>query len=115
MAWVKPWAAFKRNVSVAYAWEPVIVKCARKPIVSGRLVMRDFIAEPMAMRRGLVGAKPERVCHWLFEVMGCQPDDDLVDIFPGSGAVSRAWATWQARLAAELPVEWEQPALDALT
>lgn len=26
MAWVKPFAAFKRNVSVAYAWEPVIVK-----------------------------------------------------------------------------------------
>lgn len=23
-AWVKPFAAFKRNVSVAYAWEPVL-------------------------------------------------------------------------------------------
>lgn len=28
MAWVKPFAAFKRNVSVAYAWEPIIVKAA---------------------------------------------------------------------------------------
>ena len=33
MAWVKGFAAFKRNVSVAYAWEPVIVKAARKPVV----------------------------------------------------------------------------------
>jgi hypothetical protein len=41
MAWVKSFAAFKRNVSVAYAWEPVIIKAARKPIVSKRLVMRD--------------------------------------------------------------------------
>src|SRR5690349_19852141 len=33
MAWVKPFAAFKRNVSVAYAWEPVLVKPVRKPVV----------------------------------------------------------------------------------
>jgi hypothetical protein len=31
-AWVKPFAAFKRNVPVAYAWEPVIIKPARKPV-----------------------------------------------------------------------------------
>jgi uncharacterized phage protein (TIGR02220 family) len=43
MAWVKGFAAFKRNVSVAYAWEPVIVKPARKPVVSKRLVMRDWV------------------------------------------------------------------------
>ena len=33
MSWVKGFAAFKKNVSVAYAWEPVIVKAARKPVV----------------------------------------------------------------------------------
>jgi hypothetical protein len=42
MAWVKPFAAFKRNVSVAYAWEPVIVSAARKPVVSKRMVYRDW-------------------------------------------------------------------------
>ena len=36
MAWVKPFASFKRNVSVAYAWEPVIVRSVRKPVVRGR-------------------------------------------------------------------------------
>jgi hypothetical protein len=30
-SWVKGFAAFKRNVPVAYAWEPVIIKPARKP------------------------------------------------------------------------------------
>lgn len=102
MAWVKPFAAFKRNVSVAYAWEPVIVKAARKPVVTGRVVMRDFISEPITLKRGLVGAKPEAVCRWCFEVMGAQPDDELHDLFPGSGAVSRAWENWrnQLRLAA---------------
>lgn len=30
MSWVKPFAAFKRDVPVAYAWEPVIVRAARQ-------------------------------------------------------------------------------------
>jgi hypothetical protein len=103
MSWVKPFAAFKRNVSVAYAWEPVIVKPARKPVVSKRLVMRDWVSEPIALKRGLTGAKPEAVCHWAFEVMGARPDDDLHDLFPGTGAVSAAWRSWQMKFA--LPAE----------
>lgn len=98
MAWVKPFAAFKRNVSVAYAWEPVIVKAARKPVVTGRVVMRDFISAPITMRRGLTGAKPEAVCRWCFEVVGAEPDDYLHDLFPGSGAVQRAWDAWRNEL-----------------
>lgn len=94
MSWVKGFAAFKRNVSVAYAWEPVIVKAARKPVVSKRLVMRDWIQESITLKRGLTGAKPENVCHWAFELLGARPDDELCDLFPGSGAVSRAWQTW---------------------
>lgn len=98
MAWVKPFAAFKRNVSVAYAWEPVLVRAARKPEVTGRMVMRDWLAESITLRRGLVGAKPERVCHWAFEVVGALPTDELVDLFPGTGAVTRAWDSWCGQL-----------------
>ena len=96
--WTKPFAAFKKNVSVAYAWEPVIVKACRKPVVAGRAVMRDFIAEPITLKRGLTGAKPEKVCHWAFELVGAQPEDDLVDMFPGTGAVTQAWETWRSDL-----------------
>lgn len=95
MAWVKPFAAFKKNVSVAYAWEPVYVKPARKPVVSKRLVMRDWVDCSITLKRGLVGAKPEKVCHWAFEILGARPEDELVDLFPGTGAVTKAWATWQ--------------------
>lgn len=98
MVWVKPFAAFKRNVSVAYAWEPVIVKPARKPVVSGRCVMRDWVSEPITLKRGLTGAKPEAVCHWAFEMVGAEPGDDLVDLFPGTGAVGRAWESWRQQL-----------------
>ena len=99
MAWVKGFAAFKRNVSVAYAWEPVIVKPARKPVVSKRLVMRDWVESPITLRRGLTGAKPEKVCHWAFEMVGARPDDELLDLFPGTGAVMAAWKTWQGKFA----------------
>lgn len=97
MGWFKPFAAFKRNVSVAYAWEPVIIKAARKPVVSKRLVMRDYVECSITMKRGLTGAKPEAVCHWAFEMLGARPDDELVDLFPGTGAVSTAWKTWQGK------------------
>lgn len=97
MAWVKPFAAFKANVSVAYAWEPVLVKAARKPVVKPGMTYRDFISEPITLRRGLVGAKPEAVCRWLFEVMGCEPADELHDLFPGTGAVTAAWEAWRTQ------------------
>lgn len=105
MAWVKPWCAFKRNVSVAYAWEPVLVCPARKPEVSGRTVMRDFISEPMAMKCGLVGAKPDAVCRWGFEMMGARPVDTLDDLFPGSGAVTKAWHKWCADVSGSFGAE----------
>jgi hypothetical protein len=95
MAWVKPFAAFKRNVRVAYAWEPVIVKPAER--LEGAVPTRDFVAEPITMRRGLSGAKPERFCFWLFEAMELRPCDELDDLFLGSGAVSAAWEKWCGR------------------
>ena len=98
MAWVKPFAAFKRNVPVAYAWEPVLVKPCRKPVVSSRLTLRDWIAEPITLQRGLSGAKPESVCRWAFEVLGMEPDDELHDLFPGTGAVTAAWERWRNEL-----------------
>ena len=97
MSWSKTFAAFKKNVSVAYAWEPVIVKAVRKPVVTGRVVMRDWFACPITLQRGLTGAKPEVLCHWLFEMLGAEPADELCDLFPGTGAVSRAWETWRAQ------------------
>jgi hypothetical protein len=96
--WVKPFAAFKRNVSVAYAYEPVIIKAARKPVVTQRAVMRDWIAESITLQRGLTGAKPEKVCHWAFELVGAELGDELHDLFPGTGAVTRAWETWRSQM-----------------
>lgn len=119
MAWVKPFAAFKRNVSVAYAWEPIIIKPCRKPVVTHRVVMRDwiaqreetdlsvlerdFIVESITMKKGLTGVKPKQVCWWAFEMLGMEPDDHLVDLYPGSGAVTAAWNAWRAEIRLGVP------------
>ena len=40
----------------------------------------------------MIGAKHAAVCRWIFTLLGAAPGDTLDDLFPGSGAVSRAWA-----------------------
>lgn len=87
-AWVKPFCAYKRNVRVAYSWEPVLWKrtAPRRP---DDPVGRDHLSAPMAMRRGLFGAKPEAFGRWLFVLFGAQPHDQITDLFPGAGAITR--------------------------
>jgi hypothetical protein len=94
MAWVKPFCSFKPGVNPAYAWEPVIVFGGRN---RGRdlLTVRDWIATSITLQRGFVGAKPEEFCFWVFEILGMEPEDEFEDMFPGSGAVSRAFIHWK--------------------
>lgn len=32
------------------------------------------------------------------QILGCDPDDNLCDIFPGSGAVTKHWNDWKLEL-----------------
>lgn len=96
-AWVKPFCAFKRGVRPAYAWEPVIFYGGRNPSngyihpppVKGgqQTTPKDFIAESITLQRGLTGAKPERFCRWILDLLNAQPSDELVDLFPGTGVM----------------------------
>lgn len=95
MAWVKPFCAFKKNVNPAYAWEPVIVKPARKR-TKEQPTERDWISENITLKKGLSGVKPLKFSFWLFEVLGAEPEDRFDDLFPGSGAVTDAWNAWSA-------------------
>lgn len=93
-AWVKPFASFKPNVPVAFAWEPVIFRGGRR---RGRdePTVRDWVAASITLKRGLTGAKPRAVCRWVFDLLGADPGDDLDDLFPGTGAVQAAWDDWR--------------------
>lgn len=100
MAWVKPFCAFKANVNPAYAWEPVIIRGGRKR-TRKQPTVRDWHAASITLKKGLVGVKPSSFCVWLFEVLNLLPDDELVDMFPGSGAVSMSWDAYRQRFSPE--------------
>jgi len=96
MAWVKPFCSFKPGVGVAYAWEPVIVSGGRHRSRE-EATIRDWVSANITLRRGLAGAKPIEFCHWLFRVLNVRADDTVDDLFPGTGAVSRALGTYLAQ------------------
>ena len=89
-AWVKPIGASTRTFGLHNVWEPLIV-------VRGRQVRPgkpDWLrAQPARGGGDLPGRKPIAFCAWLFDCLGMLPGDQLVDLFPGTGVVSRAWAS----------------------
>ena len=95
-AWVKPFAAFKANVRIAYTWEPVLFSPARDRSADGAAVGRDHLAEPITLRKGLTGAKPQRFCRWTLDLMGYVQGDEVDDLYPGTGIMGRVVA--QGRL-----------------
>jgi hypothetical protein len=109
-SWVKPFASFKPGVNPAYAWEPVLFVPARSRSREESTV-RDWVSANITLERGLSGVKPWRFCTWLFEILGAHPGDEFDDIFPGSGAVGRAWLHWSVgeTQTSDLPMFAELP------
>jgi hypothetical protein len=98
-AWVKPFCAFKRGVRPAYAWEPVLFWRGRNPnaghphpppVKGGvQTTPKDFISVPITLQKGLTGAKPDKFCVWVLDLLGWLPGDDVVDVFPGTGVMTK--------------------------
>jgi hypothetical protein len=97
-AWVKPFAIYKPGVNPGYCWEPVIFRPLPRKRLRTDNTVRDFVSANVTLRRGVSGAKPDAFCHWLFSLAGLQDDDEFVDLFPGSGAVTRALEAWRSQL-----------------
>ena len=87
--WVKPIGAWPKTRGLHNTWEPVIVVPGRR-LRPGK---RDWLlAQPARFGGSLMGRKPVAFCGWLFDILGMLPGDELVDLFPGTGIVSRAWS-----------------------
>lgn len=103
-AWTKPFCAFKKGVRPCYAWEPVIFRGGRntghKPPEKGgaQTTPKDYLAEPITLQKGLTGAKPERFCRWVLDLLNYQPGDELTDLFPGTGVMGRVVSDWSEQL-----------------
>jgi hypothetical protein len=77
------------------AWEPVIYCGGRaRKVLPDRRRTDALIAFSRPRRtetNRVVGAKPAAFCYWMFDLLGLLPGDQLVDVFPGTGGVSRAF------------------------
>ncbi len=97
-AWVKPFASFKPNVNPAYVWEPVIFHIKRERRTRAEPTVRDWVSANITLRKGLIGAKPPEFCYWLFELLGSREGDELFDLYPGTGIVTKCWNIYMDRL-----------------
>lgn len=77
-----------------FGWEPVYFKPARKT----RLAWADWHQGSPQIGSRILGQKPEDFCFWVFQLLGANPEDSLDDLFPGSGAVGRAWEKWTGQM-----------------
>ncbi len=88
--WGRP-NAVPGGARVVNSWEPVLVRVppARRNRTSGARV-RDLLVASVR-QQGFVGSKPPEWTRWVLEMLGYDPaEDELVDVFAGSGAVLRA-------------------------
>lgn len=118
LAWCKPYAPSRPNVQPVFAWEAVLLE--RIPGRTGADRddwTRDWLtANPSGLtgKKGssqrILGEKPPAFCHWLFRCAGLDPDDEFVDVFPGSGAVTHAWECWCRRDRPQPLSLFEEPA-----
>ena len=92
------------KAGLVYTWEPIFLM----PLRRASLWVRDSLwgdkADHVNEQRNVMrGQKPLMVIRWLFQAAGLEPSDELDDLFPGTGAVGRAWRTFQQQ--PPLPLE----------
>jgi hypothetical protein len=91
-AWTKPMPPRRRALRAVRAWEPVIFAGGRpRPADAPQLLDWVHAAPPRTLPGQVTGTKPSTFAVWLFRSLGAMPGDELVDLFPGSGAIGRAW------------------------
>ena len=98
-------AAWYRGIRTVASWEPVstwepVIYVPARPVDPTSGLRPDALVHgisPMTTLPGrVVGTKPAAFCRWLFRLLGATAVDSLDDLFPGSGAVGRAWAAFTA-------------------
>jgi hypothetical protein len=100
-AWCRPQPPGRLNIFPTPSWEPVIVVVGRKKRSKGvDRVVDHLVLQPdvgFLAPWGEPGNKPPGFARWVFRMMGAEPGDKFDDLFPGSGAVTRAWDAYAAQ------------------
>lgn len=98
-AWLRGRPVPHPSAAILNAWEPVLYVPARRTRPRRQRATPDALAGRTPRRRptlpaDVIGAKPPDFAVWLFGLLGARPGDSLEDLFPGSGAIARAWSGW---------------------
>lgn len=86
-AWTKTMHQIWWSVSVQYAWEPVLLHAGRKT-KNRKPMVRDWLSCSRSNRKGVPGAKPDAFNRWLLDLLGFEPGDELIELFPGTGRLT---------------------------
>lgn len=90
--WLRGARGHVRPKKALNAWEPLLVYGGRPGAVSeGLQDVLQWHGRQHSHPDALVGMKPAAFCEWMFRLLGARRGDTLVDLYPGSGAVGRAW------------------------
>ena len=74
---------------VGTSWEPIIVRVPTERRAHGTgPAMRSFHAAAAPCHLSFAGAKPTSVTRWVLDVLGHRAEDEVDDLFPGSGSVA---------------------------
>ena len=100
MVWVKP-DAQPGSHRILSTWEAVIIfpPEGRRSNRSGRGAVKDHLVARVP--RGFIGRKPPEWVEWVLEALSFDPADEVVDLFPGSGAVTEAICAYRTRCLVE--------------
>lgn len=96
--WVRGARAGK-SIRPRCAWEPLIVYGGRPWPHGAPEESSDTLlwgGRQTSHPGALIGMKSAAFAEWMFQQLGVTKGDELVDVFPGSGIVGRAWDVYMA-------------------
>lgn len=105
-AWCKTWHQI-RPTTVQYAWEAVVFKPARTDAKRAPMV-RDWLSCAVTRQTGQRGAKPDAFNDWILDLLVYREGDEFLDLFPGSGSMSRAVERFSRRLSSGAALEGDE-------
>ena len=111
------------------AWEPLLVFRGRELATDAPQQLLDDIQtddvdlDEVLDYRGrydsfsgaLVGMKPPEFAVWMFAQLGARAGDTLDDLYPGSGAIGRAWQLYASLEASQGPRDGSDPSRASAT
>lgn len=109
-AWTRP-NAIPSGTRIRAVWEPVVVLVPPDRSAHGTGAACEDALTAGVPRGGWAGRKPAAWTHWILAMLGYDPHvDNVSDLFPGSGGVAEAVASYDPAPVLAGRTRWASPA-----